>query len=94
MNTTEVIITLSRKLGISQAAARKLLHQRLAGFSETLLTENRVDLPGLGRIEIQQTKERRQYIPGKQCLCLVPSRRRASFKLNQLFKARLRRSGP
>lgn len=94
MNTTEVIITLARKLGVSQASARKLLHDRLRDFSQVLLNENNVDLPGLGKIEIQQTKERRQYIPSKNSYCLVPSHRRAAFKINNLFKARLRRNGP
>lgn len=94
MHTTEVIITLARKLGISQASARKLLHERFAVFSQSLLKESSVDLPGLGKIETQQTKERRQYIPSKQSYCLVPSHRRAAFKVNTLFKARLRRTGP
>lgn len=94
MNTTEVIITLARKMGISQAAARKLLNERLKGFSQILLKEKSVDLPGLGKIEIQQTKARRQYIPSKQCHCLVPSHKRTAFKINTLFKARLRRNGP
>jgi nucleoid DNA-binding protein len=94
MNTTEVIITLARKLGISQAAARKILNQRLKDFSQQLLKDNNVDLPGLGKIETHHTKARRQYIPSKQCLCLVPSHKRTAFKINTLFKARLKRNGP
>lgn len=94
MNTTEVIITLARKLGISQAAARKLLHDRLHGFNQILLNENTVELPGLGNIEIQQTKDRRQYIPSKKCHYLIPSHKRMAFKITNLFKARLKRIGP
>ena len=94
MNTTEVIITLARKLGISQVAARKLIHERLGGFSQTLVNENRVDLPGFGKLEIQQTKDRYQYIPGKKCQYLIPSHKRTTFKMSNLFKARLRRIGP
>ena len=94
MNTTEVIITLARKLGISQAAARKLLHDRLAEFTQTLLKENNVELTGLGKIEIQQTRERRQYIPSKKSYCLVPSHKHATFRINNFFKARLKRNGP
>lgn len=94
MNTTEVIITLARKLGISQVAARKLLHERLSEFSQTLVDENSVDLPGLGKIEIQQARDRHQYLPGKKCICLIPSHKRTTFKITSLFKARLRRIGP
>ncbi len=94
MNTTEVIITLARKLNISQAAARTLLRERLTGFGKALMAQETVDLPGLGTIEVQQTRARRQYIPGKHGFCLVPAHKRPVFKLNTLFKARLRRNGP
>lgn len=94
MNTTEVIISLARKLGISQASARQLLHERLKGLGLILMQDKSVDLPGLGKIEIQQVKEKRQYIPSKHCHCLVPSHKRTTFKINSLFKARLKRSGP
>jgi nucleoid DNA-binding protein len=94
MNTTEVIITLARKLNISQASARTLLRERLTGFGKALMAQETVDLPGLGTIEVQQTKTRRQYIPGKHGFCLVPSHKRPVFTINTLFKARLRRNGP
>jgi len=94
MNTTEIIITLARKLNISQAAARILLRERLTGFGKALMAQETVDLPGLGTIEIQQTKARRQYIPGKHGFCIIPSHKRPAFKISTLFKARLRRNGP
>ena len=94
MNTTEIIITLARKLNISQAAARTLLRERLSGLGKALMSQETIDLPGLGTIEVQQTKERRQFIPGKHGYCLVPSHKRPVFKINNLFKARLRRQGP
>lgn len=84
---------LARKLGISQAAARTLLRERLKGFGQTLARQETLDLPGLGNIEVQQTKQRRQYIPGKDCVCIVPSHKRPAFKINNLFKARLRKDG-
>lgn len=93
MNTTEVIVILARKLGISQAAARQLLHERLRGFTRTLIDENIVELPGLGTIETQLTQDRRQYIPSKHSICLIPTHKRAVFKINNLFKARLKRDG-
>jgi nucleoid DNA-binding protein len=93
MNTTEVIITLARKLNISQAAARTLLRERLTGFGKALMAQETVDLPGLGTIEVQQIKERRQYIPGKYGFCIVPSHKRPAFKIDNFFKARLRRKG-
>ena len=94
MNTTEIIITLARKLNISQAAARILLRDRLTSFGKALMTQETIDLPGLGTIEIQQTRERRQYIPGKHGFCIVPSHKRPVFKIDKFFKARLRRKGP
>ena len=94
MNTSEVVISLARKLGISQASARQLLRERLKGFGQILLQENNVDLPGLGKIEVQRVKEKHQYIPSKRCHCLVPAHKRTVFKINSLFKARLRRNGP
>lgn len=94
MNTSEIIITLARKLNISQAAARTLLHDQLTILGKTLVEQKTIDLPGLGSIEIQETKLRRQYIPGKHGYCLVPAHKRPVFKINNLLKARLRRQGP
>lgn len=94
MNTTEIIITLARKLDISQVSARALLQERLIGFGKALMAQETVDLPGLGTIEVIQTKERRQYIPGKYGFCIVPSHKRPAFKIDNFFKARLRRQGP
>lgn len=93
MNTTEIIVTLARKLGISQAAARTLLRERLNGFGQILAKQKTLDLPGIGTIEVQQTKERRQYIPGKDSICIIPSHKRPVFKINKLFRARLRKDG-
>lgn len=93
MHTTEIIITLARKLGISQVSARSLLRDRLNGFGEELIEQGIIELPGLGKIEVTDTKVRRQYIPGKDCICLVPAHKRLSFKINNLLKARLKRQG-
>ena len=93
MNTTEIVVILARKLGISQAAARTLLRERLNGFGRILVEQKALDLPGLGRIEVQKIKERRQYIPGKDSICVVPSHKRPVFKINKLFRARLRKDG-
>ena len=82
MNTTEVIITLARKLNISQASARILLRDRLNGFGKALVEQKKIDLLGLGSIEVQQTKIRQQYIPGKHCFCVIPSHKRTVFKIN------------
>lgn len=93
MNTTEIIVTLARKLNISQASARALLRDRLTDFGRALVEQEKIELPGLGSIEVQQTKARRQYIPSKQGICLVPAHKRTAFKIDSLFKARLRRQG-
>lgn len=94
MNTTEIVITLARKLRISQAAARNLLRERLTDFGKELVNQGAIELPGLGTIEVNDTKVRRQYIPGKDCMCLIPAHKRLSFKINNLLKARLKRQGP
>ena len=94
MNTTEIIITLARKLNISQASARVLLREQLTSLSKVLVKQETIELPGLGAIEVQQTKLRKQYIPGKYGFCLIPSHKRPAFKIDNLFKARLRRQGP
>ena len=94
MNTSEMVIILARKLNISQAAARTLLRERLTGFGRELVDQGSIELPGLGTIQVQQTKARRQYIPGKNSYCLVPAHKRLAYKINNLFKARLRRLGP
>lgn len=94
MNTTEIVITLAKKLKISQVAARSLLKDRLTVFGKELVDQGSIELPGLGTIEVNDTKVRRQYIPGKDSICLIPAHKRLSFKINNLLKARLRRQGP
>lgn len=94
MNTTEIVITLARKLRISQSAARSLLRDRLSEFGQELIEQNSIELPGLGTIEVKDTKVRRQYIPSKKSICLIPAHKRMAFRINNLLKARLRRQGP
>jgi nucleoid DNA-binding protein len=94
MNTSEIVSILAKKLRISQAAARKLLRERLNEFENELIEQGALDLPGLGAIEIKSTKVRRQYIPGKKSICLIPAHKRLVFRINNLLKARLKKQGP
>ena len=94
MNTTEVSIILARKLRISQAAARLLLREKLKEWSDSLVAGNQIELPGLGELRVQNTKARRQYIPSRKGFFLVPEHKRLAFRLNNFFKARLKRKGP
>lgn len=94
MNTTEIVITLARKLEISQAAARNLLRDRLTRFGKELVNQGSLEFPGIGNIEVVDTKVRRQYIPGKKSICLIPAHKRLAFRINNLLKARLKRQGP
>ena len=94
MNTTEVVQTLAKKLNISQAAARSVLQEKLRELSNALIKQETVDLPGLGTIQAQETKVRRQFIPGKNSICIIPAHKRLIFKVNNFLKARLRRQGP
>ena len=93
MNTTEVVKILAKKLNISQVAARLVLRNKLAEINKALVNQETIDLTGLGTIQVNETKVRRQYIPGKESFCLVPAHKRVTFKINNLFKRRLRRQG-
>lgn len=94
MNTSEIVITLAKKLRISQVAARSLLRKRLNEFAKELIEQGSLDLPGLGALEIKHTEARRQYIPSKKSLCLIPAHKRLTFRINNLLKARLKKQGP
>lgn len=94
MNTTEVSILLAKKLKITQSAARVLLREKLAALRESLISESSIELPGLGDIQVRKVKERRQYIPTKNDVCIVPAHKRPAFRIDNLFKARLRKQGP
>lgn len=93
MNTTEVSIILARKLKISQAAARLLLREKLQQWSESLVNDSHLELPGLGELQVQTSSTRRQYIPSRKEFYLVPEHKRLTFRLNNFFKARLKRRG-
>lgn len=94
MNTTEVVKILARKLNISQAAARTVLQEKLHDLGNALITQESIDLPGLGTMQVQETRVRRQFIPGKNSICIIPAHKRLIFKINNLLKAHLRRQDP
>lgn len=90
MNTGDVIKALAGKLGISQAKARLLLKEMLQDWTDRIGRGETVYIAGLGRFQTQTTKLRRNYIPGKQAWCMVPPRRRVSYRAAGPLKQTIR----
>lgn len=93
MNSSEVVKLLALRLGISQVAAKDLMRKKLEELRLVLSQDQTVQLPRLGTFRIRQTKPRQAYIPGKDCRCLIPTRRHTNFKTSPAFKALLRKRG-
>lgn len=95
MTTNEVVKSLAGKLNITQSRARQLLRELLADWTDRIVNGETVHMAGLGRFDIQSTRLRRNYIPGKGTYCVVPPRRRVVFKaagpLKQVIRAEVRK---
>ena len=93
MTTSEVVKLLAARMNITQAAARSLLYQKLTELGSTLVEENSVSLPKLGKIQVKTSSPRRSYLPSKNRFCIIPERKRIRFKLAAGFKKLLLKRG-
>jgi len=82
MTTAEVIKHLSKRLTLSQRAAKGRLRKKLDFLSYLLIHQQKVDLPDFGTVQIEASEQCRRYIPGKKTKCIVPIRRRAVFSMS------------
>lgn len=80
MTTSDVIRALAEKLDISQAKARILLREMLDDWTDRIRRGETVYVAGLGRLQVHTTRLRRNYIPGKQAWCMVPPRKRVTYR--------------
>jgi nucleoid DNA-binding protein len=90
MTTTEIIKILAGRLGITQIAAREVVHKKLAVLSRQICDEGGVALKGFGKITVQMTKARRNYIPGKSKYYLIPAHKKIKFSSYPSFRKRLK----
>ncbi|MEJ2760494.1 MAG: HU family DNA-binding protein [Gammaproteobacteria bacterium] len=93
MTTSEIIKILARRLGITQVAARAVVHRKLETLTHQIYEEGGVALKGFGKITVQTAKARRNYIPGKSKYYLIPAHKRVKFSAYPSFKNRLKEEG-
>lgn len=91
MTTNDIIRALARRLNISQAQARQLLRQKLLQLRRQLQEQERVDLPGLGTLQVKVRQARRGFVPGRDAFCHIPERRRVVFKAQAALARTLRK---
>ena len=94
MTTTEIIKILAGRLGITQVAAREVVHKKLADLSRQIRDEGGVALRGFGKITVQMVQARRNYIPGKSKYYLIPAHKHVKFSSYPSFRKRLKEEGP
>lgn len=93
MTTTEVVKILAARMNISQTAARALLKEKLMELAASLVDEQHIQLPRLGKLQVKTSAPRRCYLPSKRTFCMVPERKRVRFKLDAGFKKLLLKRG-
>ena len=85
MTTTELIKLLAKRLDMSQKLTRQALKEVLHVLSNRLIKGETAVMPGLGKLQVQTTKDRYGHIPGKG-KCFIPARQRVSFHQDKTIK--------
>ena len=93
MTTTEVIKLLANRMDISQSAARVLLNEKLTELSLSLVNDESINLPKLGKIHVKTSSPRRSYLPSSKSYCIIPERKRIRFKIAAGLKKLLLKRG-
>jgi len=93
MTTIEVVKLLAVRMNISQSAARALLNEKLAELCSSLVNEQSINLPKLGKIHVKTSSPRRSYLPSKDSFCIIPERKRIRFKIAAGLKKMLLKRG-
>ena len=87
MTASELIKTLSARLGVSQARARVVVESYVAGITHQLKEGNLVILRNFGTFGIKPVAEKRAYVPAKKSLCLIPAHAKLYFKPSEKLRA-------
>lgn len=86
MTTTEVIKLLSIRLKISQAEARRCLHQELDIIAEHLSKDSQIILRRFGTFGVKEQAARKTYLPSEKKYYMMPARKVAYFRASQWLK--------
>jgi len=94
MNTTEIIEHLARRLAISKAEARRIVHAHLEAISRHIAAGDTVVLRGFGTFGSKRTHAHKGYLPNTDTEALIPGHRRPFFRPSSRLKAEVQETEP
>ena len=75
---------------VIQSNVQRVLDAASELIPDIILKDGRFEIPKVGVLRVQQTKERRSFDPSNKKHIIVPKRKRISFKTNTKLRKRLR----
>jgi DNA-binding protein HU-beta len=88
-NKKDIIREVAKKVGVTQEEVRVILEALLDTISDTLSSDDRIELRGFGVFCTKKRKARMARIPKTGKFISLPERRVPVFKPSKLFKINL-----
>ena len=90
MTKAELVAKIAEKSSITKASAEQVLNALLEAMKETLVTEGKVSLPGLGSLLVQKRKERKGHNPRTGETIVIPASKAIAFRASENLKKQVR----
>lgn len=89
-NKHELIDAIAAKMSITKKDSAEVLDSVMQVIADGLVADGVVKLPGVGTLEVRETKERNGRNPQTGEALVIPASKKVSFKVSSSLKAAVR----
>ncbi len=90
MTKAELVARIAEKSSLTKANAEHVLNALLEAMKETLSSEGKVSLPGLGSLHVQDRKQRKGHNPRTGEAIIIPASKSITFKAGETLRKQVR----